>query len=237
MNTVKFEKQNVKMIAHRGLRGIEPENSTAAFIAAGNRSYYGIESDVHATIDGWFVVIHDSSSGRVADKNLKIRKNIFTALREASLFNRDGSLSDLKIPTLSEYIKICKRYEKTAFLELKNAFPKKQLEQIVRIIQKLGHLESTVFISYHLANLKAIRGIRPNQPLQFLSKRVTPRLVEELRALQIDLDLHYKKVTREVVRLVHENGLLLNCWTCNDPVAAATLAEMGVDYITTDILE
>ena len=33
------------MIAHRGVSGLELENTCAAFVAAGNRSYFGIETD------------------------------------------------------------------------------------------------------------------------------------------------------------------------------------------------
>ena len=46
MNTVKFEKGQTLVVAHRGLSGIERENTNSAFVAAGNRSYYGIETDV-----------------------------------------------------------------------------------------------------------------------------------------------------------------------------------------------
>lgn len=52
MDTIKIDKNNVKLIAHRGVSGIERENTAAAFVAAGNRSYYGIETDVHVTKDG-----------------------------------------------------------------------------------------------------------------------------------------------------------------------------------------
>lgn len=51
MDTRKFKKNSVKVIAHRGLSGIERENTNAAFVAAGNRSYYGIETDVRRTAD------------------------------------------------------------------------------------------------------------------------------------------------------------------------------------------
>ena len=51
-NTEKVNLANVQMIAHRGVSGLERENTNAAFIAAGNRSYYGIETDVHRTKDG-----------------------------------------------------------------------------------------------------------------------------------------------------------------------------------------
>ena len=55
MNTIKLNTAgtNVKMIAHRGLSGLEAENTCAAFVAAGNREkYFGIECDIHRTLDG-----------------------------------------------------------------------------------------------------------------------------------------------------------------------------------------
>ena len=54
-----------EMIAHRGLSGLERENTCAAFIAAGNRSYYGIETDIHITRDGRFIVYHDDNTLRL----------------------------------------------------------------------------------------------------------------------------------------------------------------------------
>ena len=61
MDTIKFEKRQVRMVAHRGLSGIERENTCPAFIAAANRSYYGVETDVHVTQDGQFVILHDAA--------------------------------------------------------------------------------------------------------------------------------------------------------------------------------
>ena len=66
-STVKVNKLITKMIAHRGLSGIERENTNPAFIAAGNRSYYGIETDVHVTADGKFIICHDNDLKRIAN--------------------------------------------------------------------------------------------------------------------------------------------------------------------------
>lgn len=77
------------MIAHRGLSGIEKENTNAAFIAAGNRSYFGIETDVHKTVDGKFVIIHDDTTGRVAIDDLEVEKSTFETLRKLSLCDID----------------------------------------------------------------------------------------------------------------------------------------------------
>ena len=38
MDTVKIDKKGIKMVAHRGVSGLECENTCSAFIAAGNRS-------------------------------------------------------------------------------------------------------------------------------------------------------------------------------------------------------
>ena len=74
MDTIKVQSGKTLMIAHRGLSGIELENTNTAFIAAGNRSHYGIETDVHKTSDGKFVVFHDDTTGRLAPKMYALRK-------------------------------------------------------------------------------------------------------------------------------------------------------------------
>ena len=63
MNTCKLETLKPRMIAHRGVSGLERENTCAAFVAAGNRGYFGIETDVHLTADGQYVIIHDDTTG------------------------------------------------------------------------------------------------------------------------------------------------------------------------------
>ena len=72
MDTIKVNNTRVKMIAHRGLSGLEKENTCPAFVAAGNRSYFGIETDIHITKDGQYVIIHDESPKRVSDEKYDI---------------------------------------------------------------------------------------------------------------------------------------------------------------------
>jgi len=108
MDTIKIaNKGNVKMIAHRGLSGIERENTNAAFVAAANRSYFGIETDIHKTVDGNYVLIHDDKTGRVAIDNMVVEESTFDTLRSLVLTDRDGtkSRSDIRIPTLEELTK------------------------------------------------------------------------------------------------------------------------------------
>ena len=87
MDTIKLQKNGVKMIAHRGLSGIERENTCPAFVAAGNRSYFGIETDVHVTRDGKFVIIHDETITRVSlgESNLNVEECTFDEIKDVEL--------------------------------------------------------------------------------------------------------------------------------------------------------
>ena len=129
MDTIKLDSGRAKMIAHRGLSGLEQENTCAAFVAAGNRAkYFGIETDVHKTADGRFVVFHDDDTARVGLDRLVVEHTTLQTLRALQLTDLDGARgrADLVIPTLEEYIGICKRYEKVCVCELKHEFAQEE---------------------------------------------------------------------------------------------------------------
>lgn len=240
MNTIKIDSKNVRMVAHRGLSGLEKENTCSAFVAACNReSYYAVETDVHRTADGQFVVIHDDNTQRVGLDGLNVEQSTFDTLRKLQLTDMDGERGriDLHIPTMMEYINICKKYGKYCVLELKNEFRASDVYKIVSMIDRAGYLDHVIFISFQLKNLVALRRRYPDQPAQYLLKTWEDDSLEILKKYNLSLDLNYQVATAEIVRQVHEAGLEVNCWTVNGPEDGAALVEMGVDYITTNILE
>lgn len=239
MNTIKFNSGKTKVVAHRGLSSIEKENTNVAFIAAGNRSYYGIETDVHRTLDGKFVCFHDDTTGRVCIDNMVIEETTFDTLRKLLLTDRDGikGREDLKIPTLKEYIATCKRYEKIAVLELKNEFEKEDIARICDEINELEYLNNVIFISFAFNNLVKLREIYPEQKVQYLVDDYSDELPSILKEHSFDLDIHYKALTKERIELLHSFGIEVNCWTCDDKDSGEELASWNIDYITSNILE
>lgn len=227
------------MIAHRGVSGLECENTAAAFVAAGNRSYFGIETDTHTTADGKLIVIHDENTKRVSGVDKNVEELPFSEIENVRLFDKEEGVTrrDLTIPTLEEYIRICKRYDKVAVLELKTVSSEEIFRMMVELIKSLGHYEKTVFISFHEKCALIIRKLCPDATVQFLTSEWKDELADFLRENRFDLDIHYRAVTRELVELIHAMGHEINCWTVNDPDVAEALVEMGVDYITTNILE
>ncbi len=239
MNTIKFEKKNTLVVAHRGLSGIETENTNAAFVAAANRSYYGIETDIHRTADGQFVVNHDSTLKRVGGEDINVEAVSLDLLQSIVLFDKDGSRdrADLRPPTLENYISICKKYEKHCVLELKSEFSDEETARFIEIIDALDYLDEVTFISFIYDNLLKVRKLRPDQSVQYLFKNVTDEIIQNVIRDGFDVDVHHKALAAETVRRFREAGIKINCWTVDEKERAEELAELGVDYITTNILE
>lgn len=242
MNTIKINSGKVKMIAHRGLSGIERENTCPAFIAAGNRSYFGIETDVHKTTDGKFVVIHDERTDRVSlgKVNINVEKCSYDEIKDIVLPDLDASENrqDIRIPLLEDYIKICKKYEKICVLELKNSFERADIEEMLSQIDKIGYLANVIFISFYFNNCTILRSILPGTDIQWLtSDEITDETIQTLVTNKLNLDIYYKCITPELVSKLHSVGIAVNCWTCDNKEEAEKLVKAGVDFITTNILE
>ena len=241
MDTVKINSGNTLMVAHRGLSGIERENTYPAFVAAGNRSYFGVETDVHKTADGQFVIIHDETTKRVSLEtiDINVEENPYSAVKDIILPDKDGSFNrrDIRIPLLIDYIKICKKYDKKCVLELKNYFEKPDIEKIIEIIRGEDYLENMIFISFQLENCVILRSILKDAEIQWLTSDITDEIVATLKKEKLNLDVKYTCLTKENLNMLHAEGIKVNCWTCDDKEAAEKLVSWGVDFITTNILE
>lgn len=243
MDTIKLNKDNtsVKMVAHRGVSGLETQNSAAAFVAAGNRSYFGVETDVHVTADGKYIIIHDNNPINLSGDNLEVEQTEYDVLRSLTLYDIDGgkkTRKDLVLPSLREYIRICRKYEKICVLELKNPMSEQAIAGIVDEIKDENYLENVIFISFSYENLVILRSLLPDAKLQYLTGEAPDeKLLAKLKAHALDLDIVWTALTREGVEFMHKNGIEVNCWTVDDLSVATMLAEWGVDYITSNIIE
>ena len=101
--------------AHRGLHGNGiPENSLSAFALAAEKGY-GVELDVHLTLDGELAVHHDASLLRTCGVDRKISGMTMGEIRRYSLGD-----SGERIPTLREALN-CIHGRVPMIVELKTA--------------------------------------------------------------------------------------------------------------------
>ena len=239
MNTIKFDgKGNIKMIAHRGVSGLEKENTCPAFELAGKKNYYGIETDVHVTKDGKFILAHDTDLKVLAGVDMMVEESTFDELRTLRLKGMDGKeREDLFLPTLEEYINICKKYGKQAVLELKQSMSKEKVWEIADRIKELGWFERVTFIAFAGKNLVYLREKYPEADAQLLLSYCTEEDIKFILENRFDVDLYNECLTKAKVARLHEVDIKVNVWTINTLEEAKKMKDFGVDMITTNILE
>lgn len=236
MKPIRIEAGHTKMIAHRGAGKVWVENSLPAFRNAAKCSYWGIETDIHCTKDGKYIIIHDDETDRVTGEHYVVEETDFDTLRNLHLLGLEGD--EARLPTLEEYITACKDGDKYCVLELKNRMPEENIKEIMDKIDAMGYLDRTVFISFSLDNMLAVEKLRPIQAKQFLiHQRNAEEAIEQVRIHPMDVDVKYPIATAEFIDEMHALGCKVNTWTVNTEEDAAKLIDAGVDFITTDILE
>lgn len=239
MNTVKIDKYFKGMVAHRGLSGIETENTINAFLAAANRSYFGIECDVHASKDGKIIVTHDDTLLRLGMLNVYLPSFRYDEIRKFTLIDRkSGNLSEnISIPLLSEFLLICKTYKKHGFVELKQNLANENLEAVYEEISKLGMLDGISIITFNDKYLIYLKKNHPDLTLYLLVDELNEKQLDFCEKHHINLDSHYPSVDENIIKRMHLIGLKVAVWTVDDKDTAEKLIKMGVDFITSNILE
>ena len=245
MDTIKIDRKNAEIIAHRGICGLETENTAASFIAAANRNYYAIETDVQVTKDGEFVLLHDYTTGRLADVDLSIKDTDYSVLSQVCLkeylYGTDNVFSktrnDLRIPTLSEYIDICKKYEKKCMVELKGTFDPRDVERLLKLIEDKGYMSEVIFTAWDTEALKQIRKALPENEIVWNVKDLDEEIIKTMKDYSFEISLRADKVNKDIIDLIHLNGRKISVWYAYTKEEAEKMIDMGVDYLVSNILE
>ena len=133
-------------IAHRGASGYEPENTIRAFEKAIVLGADMIELDVHLSVDGYPVVIHDA----------RIDGALVTDLTLAELKQFDVGKGE-RIPTLQEAID-CVKGRCQLYIELKGEGTE---PPVVDLVRKNGMQDDVIIASFDPAKVRRSKTLAP----------------------------------------------------------------------------
>lgn len=238
--TVISTSDNVTLVAHRGMRSVAPENTTASFTEAGKHGYWGAECDVYRTKDGVWIISHDSHTYRMMDKSAFIEKKTYEELMD---MNVDSGVNidkyeDLKICSLEEYLDICKNYNMTPVIELKG---KNNTEYYSEIVELANQFEvNPVYISFHIENLQTMRRLTQCK-MYYLVQKISEDDIQDAKSIEncgIDFNGNKdKNFKSDIIKKCQDAGLELGAWTINEEDALQKLEQYGITLITTDCIE
>lgn len=237
-NVVSTDAQ-VTLVAHRGMRSVAPENTSASFEEAGKHGYWGAECDIYMTKDGKWIVSHDVNSYRMMDKTANIEKKTYDELMEMTVDNGSNieDYPDLKFCSFEEYLEICRQYNMVAVIELKGKNNTEHYDKVVDLVNQYG--VNAVYISFHFENLQKIRELTDAQ-VYYLVQEIEEEDIELAKTLEncgIDFNGNKEKnFETDIIDKCQQENLPLGAWTINTPESMKRLTDNGVTLITTDCI-
>lgn len=233
------EPLKVEIIAHRGASWDAPENTVSALKLAWEQQADGVEFDIYLTRDGKIVACHDKDTQRTAGVSKFIAESTLAELQLLDVGTwKNVKFAGERIPTLEEML-ATRPAGKKVYIEVKCGPEIVPALNQVLIAGKIPPAETPV-ICFNSAVIAAMKELRPDLPAYFLvtlQKDTTAEsLISRAREIRADgLDVSANQyLTRELASQIRGAGLRLDVWTVNDAALARTLAEFGVQGITTD---
>jgi len=228
--------------AHRGNSHEFPENTLPAFENAIAMGADWIELDVHLSVDGQLVVIHDAHTARVGDRDLPVANTSYEALRVVDVAHQFREQRQLpfdhcptgRIPLLSEAIELVKSQYYTR-LSIQPKSP--CVDEITALVQRKGAERWVGFNDGDLEKMRRVRELAPDIPV-FWDRGPDTDMDDDVRtATEAGFEaivMHYTGVTAAKVASIRAAGLEAGAWTVNDPGDMEQLLWLGIYRIYTD---
>ena len=246
-----FASGEVLVIAHRGGKGLAPENTLAAFTRSAALGVDVLELDLRQSSDGALIVLHDrrvdrTTNGQGAADSLTLAQ--LKQLDAGYHFSLDGQTfpyrgQGITIPTLDE---VFTAFPNTRFLiEIKNDSAA-LVRDFCGTIQRFQLSDRVIAASFHDRPLANLRQTCPEVATSASSSAGMSFIL--LHWLRLDAAYHPASqafqiparlgkidlIDQRFIARAHAHNVQVHVWTINDPDAMQHYLDLGVDGLITD---
>ena len=220
-------------IGHRGAKGYEPENTLVSFEKAIEMGADGIELDVHLSIDGHLIVIHDETIDRTTNGKGVVDQLTLQELKSFRINEKH------EIPTLEEVLDLV---DQRCFvnIELKNQDTADKVVQLIEhyISDKNWNHNNFLVSSFDWNSLQQVRFLNENIRIGVLTESDLDLAISFARFLKAEaLHPYFQLLTNEYTAKIQKKGILVFPWTVNEIDAIQRMKSFNVDGIITDFLD
>ncbi|MBN2540260.1 MAG: hypothetical protein JXB08_01915 [Bacilli bacterium] len=239
MNTIKIDKYFKGMVANRGLSGIETENTIFSFLAAANRSYFGISADLSVSKDNKIIITRDDTLLRLGLLNLYIPSFQYEELKKFALVDRKTTNlnPNLFIPLLSDFLAICSAYRKAVFIRLGKYMKPEHFDRIINDLNEIYKHDQVHILTDNRKHLNHLAKQLDANKLFLTVDKPDQDSFEFCKNHGFNLHIKAGHLTKDIVKDMHLFGLKVSTGVVNDKTLAEKLIKHDVDYVFTDILE
>ncbi|MFF4231740.1 glycerophosphodiester phosphodiesterase [Streptomyces sp. NPDC001820] len=213
-------------IGHRGVMGVEPENTLRSFARAEQAGMDAIELDLHLTKDGALAVMHDADVDRTTDGKGPIADKTLAELRELDAGNGE------RVPVFEEVLDAVRAPLQA---EIKDAAAARALADVMLSRDLVHRVEVS---SFHDDAVAEIAALVPGVRTVLIASRWGADVVDRAKAVgAASLALNIRRLTLETVEHAHGEGLQVIGWVVNTQEHLRLVRALELDGATTDFPE
>ncbi|MEV1083222.1 glycerophosphodiester phosphodiesterase family protein [Streptomyces sp. NPDC050211] len=217
---------NFLTIGHRGVMGIEPENTLRSFVAAEHAGLDVIELDLHLSKDGALVVMHDADVDRTTDGTGPIAEKTLAELRAL-----DAGRGE-RVPVFEEVLDAVKCPLQA---EIKDEAAARALSEVMHRRDLLARVEVSSFHDEAIAEIaRLVPGVRTALIASRYGTDIVDRAVE---AGARTVCLNIRRLTLEIVEHARKADLRIIGWVVNTQDQLRLVRALELDGATTDYPE
>ncbi|MEU1892238.1 glycerophosphodiester phosphodiesterase [Streptomyces pristinaespiralis] len=213
-------------IGHRGVMGVEPENTLRSFVRAEQAGMDAIELDLHLSKDGALAVMHDADVDRTTDGSGAIAEMTLAELRQ---LDAGGGQP---VPVFEEVLDAVRCPLQA---EIKDVAAARALAEVMRRRDLVPRVEVS---SFHDDAIAEISALVPGVRTVLIASRWGADVTDRAKAVGAQaLALNIRRLTLETVETAHAQGLRVIGWVVNTQEHLRLVRALELDGATTDFPE
>lgn len=226
------DKSQFHIIAHRGASAYAPDNSLEAFYLAGQYGATAVETDLHSTADGQFVIRHDGL----------VEPGRFISQLDFASYQKILAKQSEKPLKLKQAIEALRPGGLAIYLEVKHITPS-QIPDLLQEIKDANYRDKVAIGSFRTDIVKTVKEVSPRTPTSaiFLSPNM------DINSLVLSLGCDFLHPCFDVthpdplkyfhpgwVEQARQTGAGIISWNTTDQKVAETIIAMDVDGVCAD---
>ena len=232
-----------KLIGHRGVKDLCPENTLESILKAFDLGLSFVEIDVKISKDRVPILLHDDTLDRTTNgSGLAIDydyENI-KKLDAGKFFYKENT--NIFVPKLEDVLSLCSNYNGNLNIELKpnKNFEKENVYQIYKIIKNINQID-IFFSSFDMISILEISKLYPQSIRSFLLDDFKEYNIDDLISISINHDLkicglNIDLVTTDIIKKIKETNMAITVYSDKNInlSSANDIFSIGVDSIFVD---
>ena len=232
-----------KLIGHRGVRDLCPENTIESISKAFDIGLSYVEIDVKISRDKFPILLHDDTldrttngSGLVIDYDYENIKK----LDAGKFFYKKNT--NIFVPKLEDILSLCNNKNGNLNIELKpnKNFEKENTYQIYKLTKNINKIE-IFFSSFDMTSILEISKIYPQSFRSFLLDDFKEYNIDDLISISINNDLkicglNIDLISTDIIKKIKDSNILITVYSDKNinKSNAYDIFSLGVDSVFVD---